>query len=161
MRRLVLALKLIVAAIVVAVPVATAVAQYVDVPLDDPALERRAQVIHKQIRCLVCQNQAISDSNATLARQLREIVRERVDAGDSDADVHAFLVARYGDWVLMRPPLKASTILLWVLPFAILASVLAGLAFYVWRRRGRASALGPPLDDEEEAQLASILDRPQ
>lgn len=160
MRRLARSLKLILVAIVVVGPLTTAMAQYVDTPLANPALERRAQEIHKQIRCLVCQNQAISDSNATLARQLREIVRERVEAGDSDADVHAFLVARYGDWVLMRPPLKASTILLWVLPFVILASAIAGLAVFVWRRRGRR-ATTPPLDELEEAQLASILDRPQ
>ncbi len=135
-----------------------ALAQYIDTPLDDPALERRALDIHKDIRCLVCQNQAISDSNATLARQLRTIVRERVAAGDSDAEVEQFLVARYGDWVLMRPPVKASTIGLWVAPFVILAGALIGAAVFVWRRRGKA-ALGTPLDSEEEARLASILDR--
>jgi cytochrome c-type biogenesis protein CcmH len=133
-------------------------AQFVDTPLADPALERRAHEIHKDIRCLVCQNQAISDSNATLAQQLRTIVRERIAAGDSDSEVRAYLVARYGDWVLMRPPLKASTVALWVAPFVILLAVVAGAGAFVWRRR-RGSATTQPLDADEEARLAAILDR--
>ena len=149
---------LFIVALMVAMFPAGAIAQYADTPLDDPALERRALAIHKDIRCLVCQNQAISDSNATLARQLRTIVRERIVAGDSDAEVEAYLVARYGDWVLMRPPLNASTFLLWAFPFVLLALVLAGVAIFLWRRRGKAMAT-PRLDAEEEAQLASILDR--
>lgn len=158
MRRVARHLRVALAAFLILAPVTAAMGQYLDAPLNDPALERRAQDIHKQIRCLVCQNQAISDSNATLARQLREIVRERVAAGDSDADVEAFLVTRYGDWVLMRPPLNASTVLLWTLPFVILAGILGGLAVFVWRRRSRPEQQHA-LDDEEEAKLASILDR--
>jgi len=149
---------LFIVALMIAVLPAAAHAQYADTPLDDPALERRALAIHKDIRCLVCQNQAISDSNATLARQLRTIVRERIVAGDSDAEVEAYLVARYGDWVLMRPPLNASTVLLWAFPFVLLVLVLAGVAIFLWRRRGKAMAT-TRLDAEEEAQLASILDR--
>jgi len=136
----------------------SATAQYVDQPLSDPQLERRAQVLHKEIRCLVCQNQAISDSNAHLARQLRVIVRERVEAGDSDTDVKTYLVDRYGDWVLMRPPLKASTLILWVAPFVILAFVLGGAVMLVVRRRRQQQTGVTPLDAQEEARLAAILD---
>ncbi len=137
---------------------APAVAQYVDQPLSDPQLEHRAQVLHKEIRCLVCQNQAIADSNAQLARQLRVIVRERLEAGDSDSDVKTYLVDRYGDWVLMRPPLKASTLILWIAPFVILAFVLGGAAMFVLRRRRQQQASVTPLDAQEEARLAAILD---
>ncbi|MDP7547845.1 MAG: cytochrome c-type biogenesis protein CcmH, partial [Alphaproteobacteria bacterium] len=84
----------------------------VDPPLDDPVLEARARAIHKQLRCLVCQNQSIEDSNATLARDLRMLVRERITAGDSDEATIRFIVARYGDWVLLRPPMKVGTVLL-------------------------------------------------
>ena len=135
-----------------------AVAQYVDEPLSDPQMERRAQQLHKEIRCLVCQNQAIADSNAQLARQLRVIVRERLEAGDDDAEVKSYLVDRYGDWVLMRPPLKASTLILWIAPFVILAFVLGGAGLFVLRRRRQRETGVAPLDAQEEARLAAILD---
>jgi cytochrome c-type biogenesis protein CcmH len=137
---------------------APAVAQYVDQPLSDPVLEKRAQGLHKEIRCLVCQNQAISDSNAHLARQLRVIVRERLEAGDNNDDVKSYLVERYGDWVLMRPPLNASTLILWIAPFVILAFVLGGAAMFVIRRRRQQQIGFEPLDSQEEARLAAILD---
>lgn len=143
--------------VIIAALASPAAAQYVDQPLPDPVLEQRARQINKDIRCLVCQNQAISDSNATLARQLRTIVRERVAAGDSDTEVRAYLVDRYGDWVLMRPPLKASTVVLWGAPFAILAAILLGVALFVVRRRKRDAAPLDPLSDDEEARLAAIL----
>ena len=138
--------------------VAPAVAQYVDQPLSDPVLEKRAQGLHKEIRCLVCQNQAIADSNAHLARQLRVIVRERLEAGDNNDDVKSYLVERYGDWVLMRPPLNASTLILWIAPFVILAFVLGGAAMFVIRRRRQQEIGFEPLDSQEEARLAAILD---
>ena len=144
-------------ALVVAVLAGPAGAQYIDQTLSDPALEQRALRINKDIQCLVCQNQAISDSNATLAQQLRVIVRERVAAGDTDTEVKAYLVDRYGDWVLMRPPLKASTAILWAAPFAILGAILAGVAIFVIRRRKRQTAPLDPLSAEEEARLAAIL----
>jgi cytochrome c-type biogenesis protein CcmH len=137
---------------------APAVAQYVDQPLSDPMLEKRAQGLHKEIRCLVCQNQAIADSNAHLARQLRVIVRERLEAGDNNDDVKSYLVERYGDWVLMRPPLNASTLILWIAPFVILAFVLGGAAMFVIRRRRQQQIGFEPLDSQEEARLAAILD---
>ena len=91
-----------------------------EAPLQDPALEDEARAIMTGIRCLVCQNQSIEDSNADLAQDLRRIVRERLAAGDSRAEVEAYLVARYGDWILMRPPVNRYTVLLWALPLVLL-----------------------------------------
>ena len=107
-------------------------------PLSDPALERRALALYREIRCLVCQNQSIAESNAGLARDLRQLVRERIGAGASDAQVIAYLVERYGDWVLLQPPFKAATWALWFAPVAVL--LLAGLGVFAWYRRSRAIA---------------------
>ena len=92
--------------------------------LSDPKLEVRARALSRELRCMVCQNQSIDDSDAPLARDLRVLVRERLVAGDSDAEVLDFLTARYGDFVLLKPRLTAHTALLWLAPFAI---VLAGV----------------------------------
>lgn len=124
--------------------------------LDAPALEAEARAIMKELRCLVCQNQSIEDSNADLARDLRNIVRERIAAGDSPAEVKAYLVERYGDWVLLKPPFKLSTMALWLGPFLLL--VLGGFA--AWRLMRRDKATEPaPLNAEEEARLKQILER--
>jgi len=110
-----------------------------DEMLDDPALEARAREISKGLRCLVCQNQSIDDSDADLARDLRVLVRERLAAGDSDGQVIDYVVSRYGDFVLMRPPFKATTYALWLGPALIAGlGVLAVVAFY--RRRTAAGA---------------------
>lgn len=135
-----------------------AIGQYLDQPLNNPVLEKRAQALHKEIRCLVCQNQAIADSNAHLARQLRVIVRERLEAGDKNDDVKSYLVERYGDWVLMRPPLNSSTLILWLAPFVILAFVLGGATMFVIRRRRQQEVGFEPLNSREEARLAAIID---
>ena len=125
--------------------------------LPNAALEQRARAISGGLRCLVCQNQSIDDSDAPLARDLRILVRERIVAGDDDKAVVDFVVARYGDFVLLRPPLNAHTLLLWGAPFVIL---LAGAAF-VWRRgRQRAAAddLTPtPLTEEERNRVDRLL----
>src|SRR5690606_34587623 len=105
--------ELILALLLFAAP---ALAIGVDEPLPDPAQEQRAREISKSLRCLVCQNQSIEDSNATLAKDLRRIVRERVQAGDSDDQVREYLVARYGDWVLLKPPFNVRTAALWIGP---------------------------------------------
>lgn len=117
--------------------------------LADPILETRARAISQEIRCLVCQNQSIDDSDADLARDLRRIIRERLTAGDTDAAVKDFLVARYGDFVLLRPPFRASTLFLWLIPFAIL--VWGGIVFWVVSRR----RVTPPthLSPEEQRRL--------
>ncbi len=125
-----------------------------ETPLDDPQAEARAREIMKGVRCLVCQNQSIEDSNADLAKDLRQIVRERVAAGDGEEEVHAFLRARYGDWVLLKPPFKARTLPLWIGPFLILALGATGL-FIASRRR--AADVGPGrLSDEEQRLLDAI-----
>lgn len=122
--------------------------------LKDPALEARARAISREIRCLVCQNENIDDSGAELAADLRRLVRERLLAGDSDRQVRDFLVARYGDFVLLRPPVEPRTWLLWFGPPALLA--IAGLA--VWRQsRRRTGVSPPPLDAGERQALDRLL----
>ncbi|WP_262692275.1 cytochrome c-type biogenesis protein [Kordiimonas aestuarii] len=120
-------------------------------PLDDPAKEAMARELMKDIRCLVCQNQSIEDSNADLARDLRQIVRERIAMGDSPDNVRAYLVDRYGDWVLLEPPVKPQTYLLWASPFLFLALVVIAVA------RRRKAGPPPPLSAEEEAELRRIM----
>ena len=127
--------------------------------LKDAALEKRARNISSELRCLVCQNQSIDDSNAPLARDLRILVRDRLKAGDSDAQVFDFVVARYGEFVLLRPSFGPSTLLLWLSPFLIL-----GLASFVLFRsyRTRLAASGPAgsaaaqLSVEEQAVLKRL-----
>lgn len=125
--------------------------------LPNAALEQRARAISGGLRCLVCQNQSIDDSDAPLARDLRILVRERLVAGDDDKAVVDFVVARYGDFVLLRPPFNAQTLLLWGAPFVIL---LGGAAF-VWRRgrqREVADDLAPvPLTEEERNRVERLL----
>ncbi|MBM3518200.1 MAG: cytochrome c-type biogenesis protein CcmH [Alphaproteobacteria bacterium] len=127
----------------------------VDVPLADPVLEHRARTVHKLLRCLVCQNQSIDDSNADLARDLRQIVRERIQAGDSDQEAIAFVVARYGDWVLLDPPFKATTWALWLGPPVVL--LLAGLGVGIYLRRRRPLVPPSPLSAAEAARLKRIV----
>lgn len=124
--------------------------------LKDAALEQRARSISAELRCLVCQNQSIDDSDAPLARDLRLLVRERLTAGDSDADVRAFLVARYGDFVLLKPPFKAHTLLLWFIPLIALA-LSAFAARAVFRRDPGPGAAERGLSADEEARLAKVL----
>ncbi len=125
--------------------------------LDDPALEQRAREISAGLRCLVCQNQSIDDSDAPLARDLRVLVRERLEAGDSDADVKAFVVARYGDFVLLRPPFNAYTLILWIAPALVLLAGAAGILMTL--RRRRVARVAPALTPQEEAALAEIMDK--
>jgi cytochrome c-type biogenesis protein CcmH len=145
------------AALALAVLAGPATAVQPDEVLTDPALEARARAISAGLRCLVCQNQSIDDSNAPLARDLRLLVRERLEAGLSDAEVEAFIVTRYGDFVLLRPPLRAGTILLWAMPLIALSIALwAALSLF---RRGapEAAAAGAALSRVEEARLSELL----
>jgi cytochrome c-type biogenesis protein CcmH len=123
--------------------------------LPDPVQEQRARALSSELRCLVCQNQSIDDSNAPLARDLRQIVRERIVAGESDAAIKAFLVARYGDFVLLKPPFDLRTALLWTGPFLIL--LLGGAVVFAQARR-RDSSPTAPLSDEERAELARLTE---
>ncbi|WP_419902680.1 cytochrome c-type biogenesis protein [Kiloniella sp.] len=126
-----------------------------DEVLDDPVLEARAREISKEVRCLVCQNEPIDSSNADLAKELRIVVRERLVAGDSDDDVKDYLSSRYGDFVLFRPPFKASTFLLWFGPLLVFAIGVAGIFFFFRGNRARKAAT--PLSDEEQAKLRQLL----
>jgi len=125
--------------------------------LDDPALEQRARSISAELRCLVCQNESIDDSNADMARDLRLLVRERLVAGDSNDEVMQYVTDRYGAFVLLKPPFTASTIMLWVLPFAVGAIAIAASAVYLRGRKGVAAADGAGLSAEERAELDAIL----
>ena len=124
--------------------------------LKDPVLETRAREISKNLRCLVCQNQSIDDSNAELARDLRVLVRERLVAGDSDTAVVDYVVSRYGDFVLLKPPFKGTTYVLWIGPLAIAAAGFLAFALFFRRRQGAAET-PPPLSVEEETRLAALM----
>lgn len=127
-----------------------------DEVLPDAAMESRARQISAELRCLVCQNESIDDSNAPLARDLRLLVRERLKAGDSDADVMDLIVARYGEFVLLRPVFGTHTLLLWLAPVAIfLLGAFVALRFV---RQGRRRETAP-LSDQEKARLDAVLRR--
>jgi cytochrome c-type biogenesis protein CcmH len=121
--------------------------------LPDRAQELRAETIGEQLRCLVCQNESVEQSDADLARDLRHIIRQRVVAGDSDQQVIDWMVARYGDFVRLRPPFNVTTLVLWLAPaIAVLAGVVA--VFFARRRRPAAVA---PLNEAEQQRLADLL----
>lgn len=125
-----------------------------DEQLSDPALEARALTLSKELRCVVCQNQSIDDSDATLARDLRIILRERISAGDTDKQAIDFIVARYGSFVQLDPPMRLDTLALWFGPLAVLLVGGIGAVIYM---RGRSPAQAAALTAEEEAELASML----
>lgn len=126
--------------------------------LKDTAQEARARALSAELRCLVCQNQSIDDSDASLAQDLRRLVRERITAGDNDNQIRAFLVARYGEFVLLKPPVNAETYLLWALPgVALLLG--AGAALRLFRRRRPMEADVQTLSSDEKAALEALLSR--
>ena len=127
-----------------------------DEMLADPALEARARDIGKELRCLVCRNQSIDDSEADLAHDLRVLVRQRLAAGDTDRQVVDYVVARYGDFVLLKPPFKLDTWLLWGGPGLVLLIGLGGLGRYLRRQAGMTAP--PPLSADEQGRLAHILE---
>jgi cytochrome c-type biogenesis protein CcmH len=138
--------------------VLTASAVFIEERLEDPAQEERAREISEGIRCLVCQNQSILDSNADLARDLRQVVRERILLGDSDDAVREYLVVRYGDWVLLNPPFKLRTYLLWFGPIIIFVVGLLALGLFIRRKsREAVSETIAPLSAEEQAEIDSLL----
>ncbi|MET0873976.1 MAG: cytochrome c-type biogenesis protein [Pseudolabrys sp.] len=125
--------------------------------LKDPKLEARARELSRELRCMVCQNQSIDESEAPLARDLRLLVRERLTKGDTDPQVLDFLVARYGEFVLLKPPLEGRTIILWALPPVALLAGAIGLFFAV--RRRRTGQLEPAaLSTEERRRLSTLVD---
>jgi len=128
-----------------------------DEVLKDPALEVRARALSRELRCMVCQNQSIDDSEAPLARDLRILVRERLTAGDSDPQVVDFLVARYGEFVLLKPRFEWQTAVLWFTPAAALLAGAIAIVAAIRRRRGGLQAVAPLSPDEEQA-LAKMIE---
>jgi cytochrome c-type biogenesis protein CcmH len=130
--------------------------------LPDPAQEARARALSSELRCLVCQNQSIDDSDAPLAKDLRAIVRDRINAGESDAAIRDFLVSRYGEFVLLKPPFSNRTVVLWLLPaFALLLGLFAARSLFTRRRSLAANdndeTGAVPLSAQERADLQAIL----
>jgi cytochrome c-type biogenesis protein CcmH len=128
-----------------------------DEVLSDPNLEARARALSAELRCLVCQNQSIDDSNAPLARDLRILVRERLKAGDSDEQVRDFIVGRYGSFVLLRPPFEAATLLLWLAPLLVLSAAAAALLLKLRARPSQPEPAAAPLTREERKKLDQVL----
>ncbi len=127
-----------------------------DEVLSDPALEVRARALSEELRCMVCQNQSIDDSEAPLARDIRILLRERLEAGDTDEQVIDFLVARYGEFILLKPRFNAHTWLLWLVPPGVL--LIGGLAAGIaWSRRRNQPEVPPPLDAGERAELGRLM----
>jgi cytochrome c-type biogenesis protein CcmH len=148
----------ILAALLLLLPLLTAgpaMAVRPDEMLSDPALEARARAISKDIRCVVCQSENIDDSDADMAHDLRVLIREQLVAGKSDQQVRDFLVARYGDFVLLKPPFKTKTLLLWVGPFALLLIAAGGILIFYRRRRHAVEAA--PLSADERARLDAFM----
>ncbi len=143
--------------ILAAIGLSAAHAVLPDEMMADPAKEARARNLSRELRCMVCQNQSIDDSEAPLARDLRLLVRERIAAGDSDAQVINFLVARYGEFVLLKPRFERQTLLLWLIPPLVLFG--GGVALWMHARRRARGAPGPSpsLSAEEEAQIAALM----
>jgi cytochrome c-type biogenesis protein CcmH len=148
-RRFLLVLALMMAA-------APAFAVNPDEVLSDPALEARARTLSSELRCMVCQNQSIDDSNADLARDLRLLVRERITDGDSDEQVLNYIVSRYGEFVLLKPRVSVRTLLLWGAPVLLILAGGASLVVFARKRAGKLT--GSKLTAEEQARLAELLD---
>ncbi|MGO6972537.1 cytochrome c-type biogenesis protein [Rhizobium leguminosarum] len=148
MRRLLLAFALLLMA-------APAFAVNPDEVLADPALEARARALSAELRCMVCQNQSIDDSNADLAKDLRLLVRERITDGDSDEAVLNYIVSRYGEFVLLKPRVSMKTVLLWGAP--VLLVLAGGLSLLVFARRRAGKPTGSKLTADEQARLSELL----
>ena len=154
MRRLVV---IVVTAAILALQAGLAHAVQPDEVLDDPALEARARAISSELRCMVCQNQSIDDSDADLAKDLRVLVRDRLKEGDSDEEVLDYVVNRYGEFVLLRPAFTAQNFLLWAMPLIVLVIGAAGFFAYVRRGPASAGAASAELSAEERQRLTKIL----
>jgi cytochrome c-type biogenesis protein CcmH len=148
---------LLVFAVLLSAPASSWAAVQPDEMLRNPALEARARTLSQQLRCMVCQNESIDESDAPLAHDLRVLVRERLQAGDSDAQVLDFLVARYGEFVLLKPRLAWRTAVLWGLPPGLLLAGIALLVVAAARRRAWVQETAPNLTAAEQARLKKIL----
>jgi len=151
-------MKPLVAALLLALAVAgTAFAVEPKERLADPVLEARARAISQGLRCLVCQNESIDESGADLAHDVRVLLRERMTAGDTDAQAIAYIVSRYGDFVLLQPPMKPATYALWFAPPLLLAGVAVGVGAAIRRRAATRAPAETPLDSAERARLARLM----
>lgn len=148
--------KLAASIVAIMIGISPALAVLPDEVLDDPALEKRARELSVELRCMVCQNQSIDDSDAPLARDLRILVRERLVAGDSDDEVLDYLVARYGEFVLLKPRVNNNTLILWGAPAALV--LIGGIAVIYSMRRRREAVAAKPLSADEQKRLAELLD---
>lgn len=150
--------RLLITAILIGLIATPAHAVQPEEMLDDPRLEQRARELSQELRCLVCQNQSIDDSNAPLAKDLRLLVRERLKAGDSNPQVIDYLVARYGEFVLLKPRFGWHTLVLWIAPALVLLAGCVGLLMTLRRKRAASAALAtaPPLTEAEQARLAEL-----
>ncbi|ULJ70535.1 cytochrome c-type biogenesis protein [Rhizobium gallicum] len=142
-------------AIALCLSAAPAFAVNPDEVLADPALEARARALSAELRCMVCQNQSIDDSDADLAKDLRLLVRERITDGDTDEEVLNYIVSRYGEFVLLKPRLSTRTVLLWGAP--VLLIIVGGISLLVFARRRAGKPTGSPLTAEEQAKLDELL----
>lgn len=146
---------LVVATLLLLLHAAPALAVQPDEMLKDPALEARARALSQELRCMVCQNQSIDDSEAPLAHDLRVLVRDRLKAGDSDREVIDFVVSRYGEFVLLKPRFAWHNALLWAVPPGLL--LIGAVTLLVSARRRRSAGVPPGLDEEERRKLAAML----
>ena len=151
------ALALVVALAIALAPGGAVLAVEPDEMLDDPVLEQRARDVSKDLRCVVCQNESIDESNAEMARDMRILVRDRIRAGESNEEVMQYLVERYGDYVLLEPPFKPTTYVLWFGP-AVILLVGVALAVAFARRKAAEPASPVPLDASEQARLRALLE---
>jgi cytochrome c-type biogenesis protein CcmH len=147
-----------IALLLFAMPAALAVNP--DEVLSDPVLESRARAISADLRCLVCQNQSIDDSNSGLAHDLRLIVRERIVAGDTDEQVRGYVVSRFGTYVLLKPPMQWSTSLLWFGPLFVFLSAFSVFIFYARHHRNGTDLPASPLTSEETETLKQLMTKP-
>ena len=150
----------VIALLLAAITSGSSLAVQPDEMLKDQNLEARARELSRELRCMVCQNQSIDDSEAPLARDLRLLVRERLTKGDTDQQVLDFLVARYGEFVLLKPPLERRTIILWTLPPLALLAGAIGL-FFAGRRRRLGQLEPATLSNEEQSELSTLVDKPR
>lgn len=133
----------------------TAFAQSSEIAKPDPVVERRLKDLAEELHCLVCQNQTIADSNAPLAVDLRNQIRAQIAQGRSDDQIRAYMVDRYGDFVLYNPPMRATTILLWAGPFVLIA---LGIGIFLWVIRRRPAAATPPVGEAQRGEIEALLE---
>ena len=136
--------------------ISPALAVQPDEILKDSTLESRARALSAEFRCMVCQNQSIDDSEAALARDLRLLIREHLVKGETDTQIKDYIVARYGDFVLLKPRFTAKTLALWLTPFVVLIGAIMAL---LWRRKGMGVAAENPLTEAEKVELKNVIDR--